>query len=123
MILRLYSVFQMHIKFFICVSVTVRLSKPLSFLGKVKMPGKKRSWMPFKLKFTIRGLVSQEVNFKACWQYTNEMQSILVSLKVVMSLYSMHACCLYSLELNREIQLQNVKLMVNQNSASTISMH
>lgn len=30
---------------------------------------------------------------------------------------------LYSLELNHEIQLQNVKLMVNQNSTSTISMH
>lgn len=79
--------------------------KTFENLWKVKTPRKKRSLMPFKLKFTIRGLVSQEVNFKACWQYTNEMPSILVSLKVVMSLDSMHACRLYSLELKREIQL------------------
>lgn len=37
-------------------------------------------------------LASQEVNFKPRWQYTNQTQLILVSLKVFMSPYSLHAC-------------------------------
>lgn len=70
----------------------VKHSNLWGFYLRQKCLERKKVWCVQVEIHSLWCLVSQEVNFKPCRQYTNEMQSVLFSLKVFMSLYPLNAC-------------------------------